>query len=133
MDYRVMERLRQRVESIVNDKATAEALKPWYRFLCKRPCSNNDYYQTYNRPNVKLLDVSATRGVERMTPNGFMHEGQEYGIDALICASGFEVTSDLDRRWGIQVIEGRDGVSLYDHWRDGYRTLHGAKIGRAHV
>src|SRR3546814_2797553 len=57
MDYRVMERLRQRVESIVNDKATAEALKPWYRFLCKRPCSNNDYYQTYNRPNVKLLDV----------------------------------------------------------------------------
>src|SRR3546814_10207767 len=71
MDYRVMERLRQRVESIVNDKATAEALKPWYRFLCKRPCSNNDYYQTYNRPNVKLLDVSATRGVERMTPNGF--------------------------------------------------------------
>src|SRR3546814_9926090 len=61
-----------------------------------------------------------------MTPNGFMHEGQEYGIDALICASGFEVTSDLDRRWGIQVIEGRDGVSLYDHWRDGYRTLHGA-------
>src|SRR3546814_12026207 len=66
MDYRVMERLRQRVESIVNDKATAEALKPWYRFLCKRPCSNNDYYQTYNRPNVTLLDVSATRGRERM-------------------------------------------------------------------
>src|SRR3546814_16134677 len=61
-----------------------------------------------------------------MTPNGFMHEGQEYGIDALICASGFEVTSDLDRRWGIQVIEGRDGVSLYNHWRDGYRTLPGA-------
>jgi cation diffusion facilitator CzcD-associated flavoprotein CzcO len=125
-DYLVMERLRRRVDSIVKDKETAEALKPWYRFLCKRPCSNDDYYATFNRPNVKLIDVSATRGVERMTEKGFVHKGVEYPIDCLMCASGFEVTSDLDRRWGIDVIEGRDGVSLYDYWSDGYRTLHGA-------
>src|SRR3546814_20462160 len=65
MDYRVMERLRQRVESIVNDKATAEALKPWYRFLCKRPCSNNDYSHTYNPPNVNLPHAPATRALDR--------------------------------------------------------------------
>ena len=100
-------------------------MKPWYRFLCKRPCSNDDYYATYNRPNVKLIDVSSTKGVERMTQNGFVADGNEYAIDCLICASGFEVTSDLDRRWGVPVIDGRNGLSLYRYWADGYRTLFG--------
>ncbi len=125
MDYRVMERLRQRVDSIVKDKDTAANLKPWYRFLCKRPCSNDDFYSTFNRPNVKLIDVSSTRGVEAMTEKGFVADGQEYEIDCMIFASGFEVTSDLDRRWGIDVIEGRNGLSIYKHWADGYKTLHG--------
>jgi cyclohexanone monooxygenase len=125
VDYQVMERLRHRVESIVQDKQTAESLKPWYRFLCKRPASNDDFYPTFNRPNVELIDVSLTRGVERMTEKGFVANGVEYEIDCMIFASGFEVTSDLDRRWGIDVIEGRGGVSIYDHWRDGYKTLHG--------
>ena len=125
MDYRVMERLRARVDSLVEDKDTAEALKPWYRFLCKRPCSNDDYYSTFNRPNVKLIDVSKTQGVECMTEKGFVAHGQEYEIDCMIFASGFEVTSDLDRRWGIEAIEGRDGLSLYENWADSYQTLHG--------
>ena len=125
VDYQVMERLRARVDTLVHDKATAEALKPWYRFLCKRPCSNDDYYPTFNRSNVSLIDVSATRGVERMTKSGFVANGQEYELDCMIFASGFEVTSDLDRRWGIDIIEGRGGVSIYDHWRDGYSSLHG--------
>ena len=60
-----------------------------------------------------------------MTPSGFIHRGKEYQIDCLICASGFEVTTDLDRRWGIGRVEGRGGLSLYEHWRDEYRTLHG--------
>jgi len=125
MDYRVMERLRSRVESLVEDRETADALKPWYRFLCKRPASNNDFYPTFNRPNVKLIDVSKTRGVERMTERGFIASGHEYEIDCMIFASGFEVTSDLDKRWGIGAIEGTDGQSLYDYWSDGYRTFHG--------
>jgi cyclohexanone monooxygenase len=120
-----MERMRRRVAAIVKDRPTAEALKPWYRFLCKRPCSNDDYYETYNRANVKLIDVSTSRGVERMTEHGFVAQGIEYEIDCLICASGFEVTSDLDRRWGIPILEGRNGLSLYKYWADGYRTLYG--------
>jgi cyclohexanone monooxygenase len=126
MDFRVMERMRRRVDSIVKDPATADALKPWFYFNCKRPLSNDDYYESFNRPNVTLFDVSETRGVERMSEHGFVHQGQEYEIDCLIAASGFEVTSDLDRRWGIKTVEGRGGLSLYDHWADGYRTLHGA-------
>jgi cyclohexanone monooxygenase len=125
MDYRVMERLRHRVEEIVKDPATAESLKPYYRFLCKRPCSNDDYYPTFNRPNVKLIDVSATQGVERLTAKGFVHKGVEHEIDCLILASGYEVTNELHRRWGIDTIAGRDGLSIYDYWRDDIKTHHG--------
>ena len=125
MDYRVMERLRARVDAVVKDKETAEILKPWYRHMCKRPASSDEFYPAFNRPNVRLLDVSDTRGVERLTNHGFIHEDVEYEIDCLIFASGFEVTSDLQRRWGIEKISGRGGQSLYDHWAREFRTLHG--------
>ena len=126
MDFRVMERLRRRVEDIVDDPETAEALKPYYNFMCKRPVSNNEYYPTFNRPNVDLIDVSETQGLEAMTEKGFMHQGTEYEIDCMIFASGFEVTSDLKRRWGIETVEGRGGLSIYDYWADGPRTFQGA-------
>src|SRR3546814_952458 len=125
MDYRVMERLRARVDALVNEKETAAVLKPWYRFLCKRPASSDDYYATFNRPNVSVLDVSNTRGIEALTSSGIVHDSNEYPVDCLIFASGFEVTSDLRRRWGIAEIEGHGGRSIYDHWKYGYRTLHG--------
>ncbi len=125
VDYRVMDRLRHRVESLVDDPKTAEALKPYYRFLCKRPLSSDDFYPTFNRPNVDLIDVSATKGLERLTEKGFIADGKEYEADCVIFASGFEVTSDLERRWGMDAVEGRDGLSIYDHWREGPKTLHG--------
>lgn len=125
MDYRVMERLRARVDAMVGDPQTAEALKPYYRYLCKRPCSNDDFYPTFNRPNVKLIDVAETQGVERLTEKGLVHKGQEYEIDCLIFASGYEVTNDLDRRWGIDAIEGRKGLSIYEYWKDGFQTFQG--------
>ncbi len=125
MDFRVMERLRRRVDSIVKDKETAEKLKPYYRYQCKRPTSNDNYYDTFNLPNVHLIDVSESQGVERLTENGFVANGQEYEVDCMIFASGYEVTSDLDRRWGFEVFEGRNGYSMYDNWAGGYRTMHG--------
>ncbi|MBP6682618.1 MAG: monooxygenase, partial [Halioglobus sp.] len=125
MDFRLMERLRRRVDATVEDEETAEALKPYYRYLCKRPASNDEYYPTFNRPNVKLIDVSESQGVERLTEKGFVAHGVEYDIDCLIFASGYEVTSDLDRRWGFDIFEGRDGFSMYDNWAGGYKTLHG--------
>ena len=72
-----------------------------------------------------MLDVSETRGLEGLTEHGIIHKGKEIPVDCVIFASGYEVTSELKRRWGISAIEGRGGVSLYDHWADGYRTLHG--------
>jgi cyclohexanone monooxygenase len=124
-DYQVMERLRERIDSIVKDKETAEKLKPYYRFLCKRPCFNDDYLPTFNRPNVTLVDVSDTRGVERLTEKGVVAHGVEYEVDCIVYASGFEITTEMKRRVGIETVEGRDGRSLYDHWANGFRTLHG--------
>jgi cyclohexanone monooxygenase len=124
-DYQVMERLRRHISHTVKDPATAELLKPWYRHGCKRVGSSSAYLQTFNLPNVKLLDVSATRGLERMTPNGFVAGGVEYEADCVIFASGYDVTGEIRGRWGIETIEGRDGLSIYDHWEDRCRTLHG--------
>jgi cyclohexanone monooxygenase len=124
-DYKVMERLRRRVESIVDDEDTAEALKPYYRFLCKRPCSNDDYLATFNRPNVTLIDVSATKGVQRATDKGLVANDVEYEVDCIIYASGFEITTEMSRRYSIDAIEGRDELGLFDYWADGYQTLHG--------
>ena len=124
-DYKVMERLRRRVEAIVDDPETAEALKPYYRFMCKRPCSNDEYLPTFNRPNVTLVDVSECKGVERLTEKGIVANGVEYEVDCVIFASGFEISTEISRRYAMDAVEGRDGVSLFDHWRDGYKSLHG--------
>jgi len=127
-DARAMERIRHRVDSIVKDPKTAEMLKPWYRFLCKRPCFNDDYLPTFNRPNVHLIDVSDARGIDYVTEKGIVAGGVEYEVDCIIYASGFETTTDLRRRYGIDVIEGRDGLSIYEHWSEGFRTLHGMSV-----
>lgn len=125
MDFRIMERLRTRVADIVKDVDVAEALKPYYNFLCKRPLSSDNYYPVFNQSNVELIDVSETVGLQELTDQGFVANGQHYDVDCIIFASGFEVTSDLERRWGISKVTGRDGRSIYDHWRDGPKTLHG--------
>jgi cyclohexanone monooxygenase len=127
-DYRAMERIRRRVDGLVDDPETAAKLKPWYRFLCKRPCFNDDYLPTFNRPNVSLVDVSAARGIDGMTERGILANGVEHEVDCIVYASGFETTTDMRRRYGIDVIEGRGGLSIYDHWSEGFRTLHGMTV-----
>lgn len=124
-DYRVTERLRRRVDEIVTDKETAEKLKPYFRFLCKRPAFSDDYLPTFNRANVTLIDVADTKGVERITEKGIIAHGVEYEVDCIIFASGFEISSDIDRRLAIAPYMGREGTSLYDHWGRGFRTMHG--------
>lgn len=124
-DYRIMERLRRRIADIVDDPDTAEALKPYYRFMCKRPTSSDTYLPAFNLPNVTLVDVAESKGIDKLTPNGIVANGVEYEVDCVIFASGFEISTEISRRYAMDVIEGRDGVSLFDHWRDGYQTLHG--------
>ncbi|MDI1477686.1 NAD(P)/FAD-dependent oxidoreductase [Polyangium sp. y55x31] len=122
-DFRKMEEIRTRVDTIVKDPATAEALKPYYNQLCKRPCFHDEYLQTFNRPNVTLVDTDG-KGVERITPTGVVVQGKEYPVDCLVYASGFEISSEYTRRLGFD-IRGRGGKSLRDSWADGPSTLHG--------
>jgi cyclohexanone monooxygenase len=125
-DFTKMEEIRARVDSIVKDPATAEALKPYYRQFCKRPCFHDSYLQTFNRENVTLVDTQGM-GVERITEDGVVVAGEEVPLDCLIYATGFEVGTDYARRAGFELV-GRKGVTLSQHWAQGIRTLHGLHI-----
>jgi cation diffusion facilitator CzcD-associated flavoprotein CzcO len=122
-DFEKMEQIRTRAESIVDDPETAEALKPYYRQFCKRPCFHDEYLGTFNQHNVTLVDTQG-RGVESMTENAVVVDGREYELDCLIFATGFEVGTSYTRRAGYDIV-GRDEQTLSDKWADGLRTLHG--------
>jgi cyclohexanone monooxygenase len=115
-----MMRIHRRIEAIVKDKATAEALKPWFMFMCKRPCFDDEYLPAYNRPNVHLVDTRG-KGITEITEKGPLFEGKQYELDVLIYATGFEV-----QKTGIyNQIKGEGGLELTDKYRDGIRTLYG--------
>ena len=113
-------RIHARVDEIVRDKATAEALKPWYMHRCKRPCYDDEYLPTFNRPNVHLVDTNG-QGITTMGENGPIFDGQEYPVDVLIYATGFEVQVT-----GIyNQIRGENGLELNEKYADGMRTVFG--------
>ncbi|MFG2514029.1 flavin-containing monooxygenase [Streptomyces sp. NPDC048584] len=122
-DFVKMQEIRGRVSDIVRDAATAEGLKPWYRALCKRPCFNDDYLETFNRPNVTLLDTDG-QGIERVTPTGIVVNGTEYDVDCLVFASGFQVGAPFATRLGYDVA-GRGGRKLSEKFATGISTLYG--------
>jgi len=122
-DFRKMNQIRARVDAIVKDQRTAEALKPWYRQFCKRPTFNDTYLPSFNRPNVTLVDTLG-RGVDRITEKGLVFDGIEYEVDCIIFATGFEVGTSYTRRAGYE-IHGRGGQPLTEHWAGGVKTLHG--------
>ncbi len=125
-DDEKMEEIRERVDTIVADEATAQALKPWYRQLCKRPCFHDEYLQSYNTPTAHLVDTGG-QGVERIDETGVWVDGQHYELDCLIFASGFEVGTDFDRRAGFDPV-GREGIHLAERWKDGMESLHGIHV-----
>jgi cation diffusion facilitator CzcD-associated flavoprotein CzcO len=122
-DFKKMNQVRARVDTIVKDKRTAEALKPWYRQFCKRPTFNDGYLPAFNRPNVTLVDTRG-RGVDRITEKGLVFDGVEYAVDCIIFGTGFEVGTAYTRRAGFEIY-GRGGKTLTEHWAGGLKTLHG--------
>lgn len=114
--------IHDRIDGIVEDPDTAEALKPWYGYLCKRPGFNDGYYPAFNRASVKL--VSAPGGIDGITETGLVVGGTQYDVDLIIFATGFETGSSESSRYGYDLI-GRTGQSLSDHFADGTKTLHG--------
>ena len=123
VDFAVMEAFRRRVDEVVDDPETAEKLKPWYGKHCKRLCFHDEYLQSFNLPNVHLVDTDGA-GVQQVGPKGPIVDGTTYELDLLVFASGFEVTTGLVSRLGFDPV-GRDGQTLSERWSDGAHTLHG--------
>ena len=73
-DFAVMEEHRARIDEIVTDPEKAEVLKPYYRYVCKRPCFHDEFLPAFNRSNVTLVDCPA--GIERITETGLICNGE---------------------------------------------------------
>jgi cyclohexanone monooxygenase len=123
MDFVQMERIRAQVDEVVEDPATAAALKPYYGRFCKRPGFNDDYLPTFNRPNVTLIDTDG-RGLDRITETSIVFGDQEYEVDCIVYATGFEFAVAATRSGGFEVYS-PTGQTLSEHRAQGVRSLHG--------
>ncbi|MBI4692431.1 MAG: NAD(P)/FAD-dependent oxidoreductase [Gammaproteobacteria bacterium] len=113
--------VRGRIAEIVKDPATAQLLTPKTIFGCKRICADTGYYETFNRANVTLVDVSE-KPIEEFTARGLVVDGREYAFDAIVSATGFDaMTGSLNRI----DIRGRAGQPLREKWAAGPRTYLG--------
>lgn len=125
-DHIQMEDIRARVAGVIDDPATAEALKPWYRTFCKRPCFHDDFLPTFNRDNVTLVDTGG-HGVDCFTESGVVVGNAEYQLDCVIFATGFDNGSSWFDLVGYDVY-GTNGISLREKWKYGFRSLHGMTV-----
>ncbi|KAF4632913.1 hypothetical protein G7Y89_g5204 [Cudoniella acicularis] len=127
LDVPRAEKVRRRVDEVVKDPAVAEKLKAWYPGWCKRPTFHDGYLESFNQPNVTLVDTNG-KGVERYTKDGIMANGVEYALDLLVLSTGFTVkliATAPSARASMKVI-GRDGRELQDKWSSNdYATLFG--------
>lgn len=120
-NFRIMEQIRARVDAIVEDPVTAETLKPYYPYGCKRPTFHDEFLPTFNLPHVHLVDT-APRGVQQLNEQGVVHDGKTYPVDVLIYATGFQwmATSTFN------MVSGKGGQSLREKWeKEGTRTYLG--------
>ena len=123
LDYKVMEEHRRRVEALVSDPVKADVLKPYYRYICKRPCFHDEYLSAFNAPNITLIDCPG--GIERISEKGPVVDGEQYEVDCIVYGTGFEPEqTPLYRRAGHEVV-GRGGVTLAEKWADGPHSLFG--------
>ncbi len=107
--------VRDKIQKVVKNPATAQLLLPDQIIGCKRLCVGTDYYETYNRDNVKLVDVSQAP-IEALTPKGLMTGGRHYAFDALVLATGFDAMTGTLMKLDIR---GLGGVSIQEKWKAG--------------
>ncbi|AVT32058.1 cyclohexanone monooxygenase [Plantactinospora sp. BC1] len=113
--------VRSKIRQIVRDPVVAEDLCPRYPFGTKRPCLDTDYYATYNRDNVRLVNLRRTPLVA-VTARGVRTSSQEYGCDAIVLATGFDAMTGALTAIDIR---GRSGRSLREKWAAGPRAYLG--------
>ena len=116
--------VREKIRSIVADPDTADRLVPEQVIGCKRLCLDTGYYETFNRPNVRLVDLRATP-IEEITATGVRVGDEEVALDTLVLATGFDAMTGALERIDVR---GRDGVALKDTWSAGPRTYLGLGV-----
>ncbi len=117
--------VREKIREVVHDPAIAEKLSPrTYPLGTKRICIDSGYYQTYNRDNVTLIDINEAP-IEGMTKTGVKAGGEEYEVDAIVFATGFDAMTGA--LLGMD-IRGKDGLRLGDKWEAGPRTYLGVSV-----
>ena len=116
--------VRSKIREIVHDPATAEFLSPHYLIGCKRLCVDTDYYTTYNRDNVTLVDVRSAP-IEAITEQGIRAENAEYELDAIVFATGFDAMTGAMLEIDIQT---RSGARLAEKWERGPQTYLGLMV-----
>lgn len=114
-DMKLLMSAHARVDSIVADPATADGLKPWFGYMCKRPCFNDEYLQAFNRSNVTL--AASPTGIDGITSTGIVVAGTHYEVDCIIFATGFETGSGPAGIYGYDVI-GREGHSMQEYFSE---------------
>ena len=114
--------VREKIREIVKDPATAEALIPTgYPIGTKRICADSHYFETYNRDNVRLVNIKE-HPIHRITPKGVLAGGEEHEFDAIVFATGFDAMTGTLLNMDIK---GRSGLTLAEKWEAGPRTYLG--------
>jgi cation diffusion facilitator CzcD-associated flavoprotein CzcO len=122
---KVGEFVRTKIRETVDDPETAEKLVPTDHYIgTKRPPQFTDYYGAFNREHVSLVDVTESP-IERITPAGIQTADGHHAFDAIIYATGFDAMTGA--LLGMD-IEGRDGLTLAEKWRDGPETYLGVSV-----
>ncbi len=117
--------VRRKIHATVKDPKVAAILSAFDHPLgARRLCAGTDYYETYNRPNVTLVDVSGAP-IESFTANGLLCGGREYEFDVLVFATGFDAMTGAIREMDIR---GRNHLALNDKWKNGPTTYLGLTV-----
>ena len=116
--------VREKIRGIVRDPEVADLLSPHNVIGCKRICLDSGYFETFNRPNVTLVDVSSAP-IEKITKTGLRTGGRDYGLDAIVFATGFDAMTGALARIDIR---GRGGRTLRSKWEDGPRAYLGLGV-----
>lgn len=116
--------VRSKIRSIVHDPETARLLSPTHTIGCKRLCVDTGYYETFNRPNVRLVDVSK-HPIDEITPAGLETNAREFAFDALVLATGFDAITGTLMRLDLR---GCGGMSIQQKWGAGPRHYLGLTI-----
>jgi cation diffusion facilitator CzcD-associated flavoprotein CzcO/acetyl esterase/lipase len=118
--------IREKIREVVKDPATAEALTPFdHPFGAKRPCLDTNYYATYNRPNVTLVNLRQ-EPITEITASGIKTGKRSFDVDVIVFATGFDAMTGAIK--AVHPITGRDGKSINDVWANGPQTYLGLTV-----